>query len=270
MSKITKKPAADQGSQIVNPRVTEVAVANELLDEMAAGAGNNDISMQDVALPYLLVLQSLSPQLKRSSPKYIEGASEGDIYNTVTQEVISGEDGVDIVPAAFQRSWVEWKPRDIGGGWVASHNTDAILADCVRDDKGYDVHRVSKNVIVPTYYYYVVLVRDDKLEPAIVAMSRTQMKVGRRWNSLITSHMVRGPRGLFNPPIYAQLFHLGTEPETNAKGEWAAWKVSPKGLVANQELYRYAKLLHESVKSNTVRATAMPPEHDDADTDAAF
>ena len=103
---------------------TEVAtVSNSLPATMDAsmlaadaGLGRESMSITDMALPYLLILQSLSPQVKKSSPQRVDGAEEGDIFNTVTQELFASEDGINVIPCAFQKAWVEWAPRDSGGG----------------------------------------------------------------------------------------------------------------------------------------------------------
>ena len=58
----------------------------ELINEMAldAGAGQEDITAADVSIPFLRILQQMSPQCVRSKGEYIEGAQSGQIFNTVT------------------------------------------------------------------------------------------------------------------------------------------------------------------------------------------
>ena len=140
---------------------TEVAtVSNSLPATMDAsmlaadaGIGRESMSITDMALPYLLILQSLSPQVKKSSPQRVDGAEEGDIFNTVTQELFASEDGINVIPCAFQKAWVEWAPRDSGGGWIASHSSDQILNHCNRNEQGFDVRKDNGNIIVPTFNY---------------------------------------------------------------------------------------------------------------------
>ena len=67
----------------------EVAVKEENLpvafasDMMAdAGMGFENVSANDVAIPYLKILQALSPELRGATK--VAGAEEGLIINTVT------------------------------------------------------------------------------------------------------------------------------------------------------------------------------------------
>jgi len=45
--------------------------------------GSEDVGMDDIILPRIDVIQALSPQIKKSDAKYIEGAEQGKIYNRV-------------------------------------------------------------------------------------------------------------------------------------------------------------------------------------------
>ena len=47
----------------------------------ASGFGNLDMS-RDIAIPYINILQSNSPQLNPSKAEHVEGAKVGQFYNT--------------------------------------------------------------------------------------------------------------------------------------------------------------------------------------------
>jgi hypothetical protein len=75
--------------------------------------------------PMIKLLQALSPELDKEDPKFIEGASQGDIVVTdgVRTYLIDGDRGMDFVPISVRKQWVEWVPRKQGGGFVASYNS---------------------------------------------------------------------------------------------------------------------------------------------------
>lgn len=222
-----------------------------------SGIGRESMAVTDMALPYYALLQSLSPQVKKSSPTRIDEAEEGDFFNTVTQELFSGEAGMLIIPCAFQKAWVEWAPRDSGGGFVASHADDTIMASCHRNELGFDVRNDNGNLIVPTFYYYVMRLKDDGgFEFGIISMARTAMKKGRKWNSLLSSLQIQGPNGPFNPPMFAQTFQVTSVPEANAKGDYYNWNLAYKGLVQDPGIYQTAKKFAESVRTGAVKAGA--------------
>ena len=96
----------------------------------ASGFGNLDLS-RDIAIPYINILQSGSPQINPSKAEYVNGAKVGQFYNTVTQEV---SDTIEVIPALYQLRYVEWKPREQGGGFVEAHSADSgILSQTKRD-----------------------------------------------------------------------------------------------------------------------------------------
>ena len=92
----------------------EVAVKNEyglpaeLADEMAldAGAGQEDITAADVSIPFLRILQQMSPQCIRSKGEYIDSAQAGQIFNTVTGELWAEDNGPIIVPCAYNFKYI--------------------------------------------------------------------------------------------------------------------------------------------------------------------
>jgi hypothetical protein len=253
---------------VEKPAASAVVPFDAAMMQADAGIGREAMGVTDMALPYWVILQSLSPQVKKSSPTRIEDAEEGDIFNTVTQDLVDGEQGLEIIPCAFSKAWVEWAPRDSGGGFITSHATDEMLNRCDRNEQGFDVRKDNGHIIVATYYYYSIELSADGPKPCLIAMSRTQMKKARKWNSLISSMLVPGPNGSFNPPMFAQRFHLSTEPESNAKGDWYSWKIVPKGLVADAELYNRAKIFAQQVRDGLVKAAPPPsdslPDDDDA------
>ena len=49
--------------------------------------GAQNISQEDLALPFLKILGQLSPEVNKRDGKYVEGAEPGKIINTVTNEL---------------------------------------------------------------------------------------------------------------------------------------------------------------------------------------
>ena len=84
----TSKAVAQKGT-------TELALADDVLDIFASNEGAGlDYDTNDLQIPFIRVIQALSPQIKKSDPAYIDGASQGDIFNTVTGQHWDGEEGV--------------------------------------------------------------------------------------------------------------------------------------------------------------------------------
>ena len=50
--------------------------------------GAQNISQEDLALPFLKILGQLSPEVNKRDGKYVEGAEPGKIINTVTNAFV--------------------------------------------------------------------------------------------------------------------------------------------------------------------------------------
>ena len=100
---------------------------------LSGGTGLEDTTTEDFAIPFIRVLQPMSPQLQRQHGSYVEGAKAGDLYNTVTGESYDGEKGISIVPCAYNKKYIEWIPREKGGGLVNANHDISILSKCTRD-----------------------------------------------------------------------------------------------------------------------------------------
>ena len=63
--------------------------------EADAQHGAQNISQEDLALPFLKILGQLSPEVNKRDGKYVEGAEPGKIINTVTNALY---DSIQVVP----------------------------------------------------------------------------------------------------------------------------------------------------------------------------
>lgn len=234
--------------------------------EADAGIGRENMTAQDMAIPFISVLQALSPQVKKG-PHRIDGAEEGDLFNTVTQEVWAGAEGIYLVPCAFNRQYVEWAPRDSGGGYQGAHDSDAILNQCSRDENGRDI-LPNGNLIVLTNYHYCLVVDEDEnvLDRVVVPFSSTFLKKSRRWNSMMSAIMIQGANGRFNPPMFSHIYKLTTEHESNNKGEWYSPVIVTKGMITNPATYETAKQFAQDVSKGLVKVAVPEPEITDDDT----
>src|SRR5690242_224823 len=79
-----------------------------------AGLGTEDMTRDDFTLPRLALCQSMTRQRKPSSPLFIEGLSEGQLFNTISQEVYKGP--VKILPLLVYKTRIKFNPLDEGGG----------------------------------------------------------------------------------------------------------------------------------------------------------
>ena len=208
------------------------------------------LGQDDLALPFLKVLSRQDPTLDD-----LPDAKPGDIYNTVTQAVYNGAEGVRVVPCAYERRFLEWVPRGQGtGAPVNIYTPDQERPETVRDpDTNRDQVVGGDSYIEETHQHYVlVLESDDSFSTALLAMKSTQLKKSRKWNSMIASRTMSGQNGPFTPPRYSHVYHLKTVAEENSKGSWHGWDISLQGQVDNLYLYNASKAFSETVTAGDV------------------
>lgn len=231
----TPPPAAKKAAAnavAVKPKNEVVAHGGDF--SAMAGQGMQGMTKDDLAIPFLVILQGNSPQVKRSDGAYIEGAAEGMLFNTVTKEVIDPDATTVLLTAcAYSRAFVEWKVREAGGGFVREHSVPnglELLATCVKDDKNRDILE-SGNQLNDTRTFYVVLMDEGgSPSPAIISMTSTQIKKAKQWNQQMNMLKLKNAEGrTYTPPMFASQWLVKTVPESNEKGSWMGWAFEHAG-----------------------------------------
>jgi len=213
----------------------------------------------DLATPFLRVLQQLSPQLQKQKPEYIAGAEQGDFFLTGSSRVIPGAEGVVLIPVHYEKSHTEWKPKR--GGFVADHGPvfDVDREASWDEERNTFVLRNGNELAVGMLYYvFVVDAETGSYEPAAFILSGSQMKKGRKWNAMMRSFQLKGPKGYFTPPSFFLSYHVTTVPEQNDAGSWYGVSIK-SGKFTHQlpdgpDLYERAKELYRNVQSGVVKA----------------
>ena len=231
----------------------ENAVAVNMF-EADADKGSQNMTQEDLALPFLKVLGQLSPEVNKRDGKYVEGAEPGMILNTVTNEVFDGTKGIDVLPVFYERKYVEWQDRGEGkGAPVAIHDASSDIMSQTTRDKSFKDRLPSGNYLENTANHYVVVLGDSP-QTALISMKATQLKISRKWNSIMMGIKLQGKNGLFTPPTYSHIYNLKTVQMSNDKGTWFGWDVSKVGPVTDKNLYDMAKTFAVSVGKGETEA----------------
>ena len=220
--------------------------------EADADKGSQNMTQEDLALPFLKVLGQLSPEVNKRDGKYVEGAEPGMILNTVTNEVFDGTKGIDVLPVFYERKYVEWQDRGEGkGAPVAIHDASSDIMSQTTRDKSFKDRLPNGNYLENTANHYVVVLGNSP-QTALISMKATQLKISRKWNSIMMGIKLNGKNGLFTPPTYSHIYNLKTVQMSNDKGTWFGWEVSKVGPVADKGVYEVAKNFAERVGKGEV------------------
>ena len=262
------KPTKKSG---VAPEPTQQAIATYDWGQSQA-TGFEKVNTDDLGIPFLMILQSGSPEIKVSHKdhvaKKIAGATEGCIINTVTRQILytHGEEPVLFIPCAYEKLYVEWKKRGegAGGGFVRSHTDPLVLRDCHRNEKNQD-ELPNGNIIMTTAYFYGLVNVNDAWEKVVIGMTSTQLKKARNWLNMAMAIKIQSPtRGLITPPLFSHKYALGTTPENNEAGSWFGWTVESAGMIENKDLisqcFEITKKISQGNRPQIGAGAAAPDE----------
>jgi hypothetical protein len=248
----TTKAVAQKGT-------TELALADDVLDIFASNEGAGlDYDTNDLQIPFIRVIQALSPQIKKSDPAYIEGSSQGDIFNTVTGQHWDGEEGVTVIPCYQETKYLKFKPREQGGGF---------MGELAKDDP--DISRTTRsgakeilpdgNELVKSDQHYCLVIDEDGIPGfGIIDMKSSGLKVSRRWKTQIKMLTVKHPKtgALVSPPLFGTQWKLSVVEESNDMGSWFNWTVANAGFVQDREVLEAAMNFRKSIMSGEAKAIA--------------
>ena len=228
------------------------------LFEADAGQGIANIKQEDLALPFLKVLGQLSPEVNTRDAKHVKGAQPGMIINTVTNELYDGEEGIEVLPVYYKRQYIEWQDRgESKGAPVNIYDAGDDIPKTTRD-KGNKDRLANGNYLENTVSHFVILLGKTPTT-ALISMKATQLKISRKWNSMMMGIKMQGKNGLFTPPTYSHIYKLRTVQQSNDKGTWFGWDVSKVGPITDKGIYQIAKGF-----SNNVAKGAVIAKHGDS------
>lgn len=230
------------------------------------GAGFEDTTSDDYAIPYLSIAQALSKAMKKGSEQHIDGLELGDIYDPVSGEK---SDVVSIVPLVRQRFHVEWDDRQ----FVARHPiSDGIIETCTRNDKGHDILPNGNKITDTVYLYALVLAANDGVNsPVVISFSRSSMKIYKKLMARANKLRLGEKPNRFQAPLHSHIYSLTTAGETSKQGEdFYNWRVEgDPQLITDEQLWAEASALRDQIASGE-RTAADPRDEADDSTPSGF
>lgn len=231
----------------------------DVLDVFAGHEGEGlDYDTSELQIPFIRLIQALSPQIKKTDPAFIPGASMGDIFNTVTGDHWSGEDGIVVVPCYQETKYLKFKPREQGGGF---------MGELAKDDP--DISRTTRsgakeilpdgNELVKSDQHYVIVVDEDGVPSfGIVDMKSSGLKVSRRWKTQVKMLTIKHPKTgkLVSPPLFGTKWKLSVVEESNDQGSWYNWTINNAGFVEDKDLLEAAMNFRKSIQDGEAKAVA--------------
>ena len=256
---------------------TEVAVVQQgaiavpdFMSEDDFDSGFEGADKDSYAIPFLQILQKMSPMVDEDNAAYVEGAKAGMIYNTVTKKLYDGKKGILLIPCSFKRSFIQWGGRDVGGGFKGEFTPEQILtlqADGQAvpvegklfkpNEDGSPINDKKNDYYADTRSHFVIVLDEETGEssPAILSLSSTNIKASRNLLTSLSQKKVTLANNVKKtPPTFANIVRMTTMGASNEKGAWSAASFALEGMVTDANVYNDAKNFYKSVNDGSVKA----------------
>lgn len=227
----TKKTTTPkEPTKALAPQAAPGAVALPFDFGELAGEGMDNMTSADQAVPFIRILQALSPEVAKKDSK-IEGAASGMFIDSVSNEL---REELIFVPCLTEHLYVEWRPRNQGGGFVGRHELHSgVDRQARRNEKGKLV-LANGNELVETFYVAVLLLDEpDATMPSGFAMLAFTSSGIQPYKKSI-GELRKFP----GAPLFAHRLRATTEEQSNSEGTWSNWVIRPVNQPKGDPVFR--------------------------------
>jgi len=189
-------------------------------------AGNENLTGDDLAVPYISLLQSLSKPCTKGTPQYVQGAEAGTFYNTVTKKT---SEELTCANMFMDTIFSVNKKRKLGDDFQGEFvSEDAALEHLESEGLNpvdYDIVETAKHMLA------LLDPKTGELQSAgIFSFRNTALKASRMWNTQILSSYPDADR-------FAGIWKITAGSTSNKMGAWFIPNVELIGF-ASADLYK--------------------------------
>lgn len=197
-------------------------------------SGYEDMTGATQSVPFIRLLQELSPQCRIKKEEYIKDAAVGMLFNTVNNKLYTPP--LRFVVGKFERYYIEWKPNR--GGLASIHSVDVVERrvghDLIADEGFKIIDPKSGNEFADTYVYYVVLPDHPQDGVCIFSLSSSALKEAKKLNRNLRSTML--PNSTKRALPFFMIWKYEVKDMNNDKGDWIGPKFTFDGFVSQTQL----------------------------------
>jgi hypothetical protein len=207
-----------------------------------------NLSMADLSIPFVSLVQSDSKVLDPDEENYIPGGSAGQLVNASTR---SYHDELYLVPAVKDHKFVEWLPDR--GGYAGEHDPESnVVKNAIRTEDGTLRRSDGPNELAETKSLWCIICEGEDLNPVgfcVVPFTGSKFRPWRHyWDRINTL------KGAHRIPPMALSIRLASKDEKNPKGKKYKNFVMHPARDENGALTRDPNI-------SDVKASLIPPTH---------
>lgn len=242
-----------------NPNMSVQVAAFDMSED--AGAGMEGADAASFAIPFLAVLQKLSPVCDETDGAYNPDAKPGMLMNTVTGQLYDGKVGVVILPVHYQRRFLRWGPRSSGGGFkgemlpevAAKLEFDGVVQNVegrlYYPDADGQVNEKKCDRLADTRNHFFIL--EGTGQQMLLSLGSTQIKKSKALMSMLAALKIDHGGKKITPPTWAARVRVTTVLEQNDQGNWYGVRFAIEGLIIDQDEYEAGKAFNKGLKEGT-------------------
>jgi hypothetical protein len=252
-----------------------VAVVPDFIDPSDMDGGFEGTDKDSFAIPFIQILQKMSPMVDEDNPKHIEGAKAGMLYNTVTQRLYEGKTGLTFIPCAYKRCFIQWGGRESDSGFKGEFTPEEIEAmkdrgeivavegRLYKPDAEGKVHEKKSDYFADTRSHFILLWNEETGETsqAILSLSSTQTKASKMLMTSLQQQKMLVGGVKRTPPTYVNKVKLTTIGMANEKGTWSGARFDLEGFVGDRHVFEEAKAFWRAIAAGEVKVDYAKAEN---------
>jgi|TARA_R100000734_G_C3306953_1_gene97461 hypothetical protein len=273
MADETNNKGVSMANNIAKTEKAGLPVSMEDIEKMA-GAGFEEATADSYAIPFMQILQKMSDQTDPGHASYIEGGKAGMFANLTTTKIYDGKKGILVIPCHYSRKFVEWVPREKGGGLRGLHSPDSDVVQNANPDPKNPLELLTDegNLLKDTRYHFVLNVTDGSPEPVIFTMKSSQIKKSRAWMTRMQNlTMARKDGTRFKAPMFSHIWNLTTKQESNDRGSWYGLFIEGEPtVISDMSLFKAAQEFRDMAMAGDAKISGDPNSPDDSQSNSQF
>jgi len=208
-------------NEVAKTKKGEVALNYDYGDHAGVGL---DLTMDDLKIPFIYLMQKDSKVLDTDEDNYVEGGAEGMLFNAATKTF---HDELILVPAVKRTTYVEWLPDR--GGFAGEHMStdDVVRAAKANAAKRNELrHPDNSNELQETRSLFCIVLDPKDMETPIgfcvVPFTSSKLTPWRDYfTSIDTAKVTKGA------PLYAHSFRLSSVPAVGKGKKFKNYRLTP-------------------------------------------
>ena len=224
------------------------------MSKLSQYSGKGQEQIQDTKTAYLKLAQTISDEVIKQKPNYIQGLEAGMFFCSTTQKIYGNT--IDVIVLSTRKNYMLVDSQDEFQGFA-----DKIEPTWQRDVDGR--LRTPEGLIARVQYSFLVVTPDNLDEPMVLTLKKSDVPAARDWNTLIKNAKLEDGSPA---PIFGCIWTITPIFREGEKGNWFGLTngkssgIKLKGFIEDAIVDNVAQLYESTSKALTALAAPANEE----------